>query len=233
VTAVLNIFLLMLAVLSILVALIFVGKGLSSRNKSHRQKYSVAQTEARRQTRIQWIRALFFLLVGLIFLAIFAIRPLFPSPGGGSVVAEATPFLPESSPEIEPTATDPPPTAPANPSPTIEPQTPTPIPTPEPTETPAPLTAVVSSGVGVWLRGSPSTTGQQLEWLLDGTTVSLLPEQQTADDLVWQQVRVEDGQIGWVARDFLVIGEPTPVIEPTADDAPTSNEPPEEATSEP
>jgi hypothetical protein len=229
--SVLNIVLLMLAVLSILIALIFVGKGLGARNEANRQKYNVGQTEARRQTRIQWIRALFFLLVGLIFLAIFAVRPLLPLTGSGSVVAEATPFLPAGSPEIEPTATDSPPTA--QPSPTTEPQTPTPEPTPEPTETPAPLTAVVSSGVGVWLRGSPSTTGQQLEWLLDGTTVTLLPEQQTADDLVWQQVRVEDGQIGWVARDFLVIGEPTPVIEPTADVAPTSDEPPEEATSEP
>jgi hypothetical protein len=229
VTAALNIILLTLAGLSILVALIFVGKGLSTRNDANRQKYSVGQTEARRQTRIQWIRALFFLLVGLIFLAVFAIRPLVPLPGGGSAVSAVTP-TPDDTPEVEATATDPPPTA--SPSPTIEPQTPTPEPTPVPTETPAPQTAVVSSGVGVWLRGSPSTAGQQLEWLLDGTVVTMLPEQQTADDLVWQQVRVEDGTVGWVARDFLVIGEPTPVPEPTVEETPEDT-PPAETTTEP
>ena len=33
--------------------------------------------------------------------------------------------------------------------------------------------------------------GEQLEWLLDGTLVTLLPGQQTSDDLLWQQVRTE------------------------------------------
>ena len=76
-----------------------------------------------------------------------------------------------------------------------------------PAVAPTPQTATVSSGVGVWLRGAPSTTGEQLEWLLDGTLVTLLPGQQTADDLLWQQVRTEAGVEGWVARDFLAISE--------------------------
>jgi hypothetical protein len=69
---------------------------------------------------------------------------------------------------------------------------------------------VVSSGVGVWLRGAPSTSAEQLEWLLDGTAVTLLSGQETADDLLWQQVRTEAGVEGWVARDFLTVSEPAP-----------------------
>jgi hypothetical protein len=68
-------------------------------------------------------------------------------------------------------------------------------------------TAVVSSGVGVWLRATPSTTGEQLEWLLDGTVLVLLDGQETADDLLWQQVQTEAGVTGWVAADFLLTSE--------------------------
>jgi len=34
-----------------------------------------------------------------------------------------------------------------------------------------------------------------------------MPGQQTSDDLLWQQVRTETGVEGWVARDFLTLGE--------------------------
>ncbi len=88
-------------------------------------------------------------------------------------------------------------------SPTVLPASPTAQATVAATIAPTPQTATVSSGVGVWLRGAPSTTGEQLEWLLDGTTRHPLPGQETADDLLWQQVRTEAGVEGWVARDFL------------------------------
>ena len=41
------------------------------------------------------------------------------------------------------------------------------------------------------------------KWLLG----ALLPGQETADDLLWQQVRTEAGIEGWVARDFLAVSE--------------------------
>jgi hypothetical protein len=47
-----------------------------------------------------------------------------------------------------------------------------------------------------------------LEWLLEGTVLIVLPGQQTAEDLLWQQVQTEEGLIGWVAADFIVINEP-------------------------
>lgn len=202
---VLNIVLLSLVALSILVGIIFIARGFGSRSSVHRQAYNVGQTEARRMSRVNWIRGLVFFGLGLIFLGLFAILQ-FISPFESETVSTA--------PTRSPTLTIPPaatattqPTP--EPSPTFDTASPTPEPTVAPTDTPAPLTAVVSSGVGVWLRGAPSTAGQQLEWLLDGTVVTLLPEQQTADDLLWQQVQAEDGQVGWVAYDFLIIGEPT------------------------
>jgi hypothetical protein len=47
-----------------------------------------------------------------------------------------------------------------------------------------------------------------LEWLLEGSILIVLPGQETADDLLWQQVQTEDGLIGWVAAEFIAINEP-------------------------
>jgi len=208
VTTVLNIVLLSLAGFSVLAALYFVAKGLGARSRIHRQAYSVGQVEARRTSHVYWIRAAFLVVVALIFVAAFAIRPLIT---GGS--PEPTPTLPATlAPQqtAAPTTGAAPTTAPAQTTPTGPPPSPTAAATAAPTATITPQTATVSSGVGVWLRGAPGTTGAQLEWLLDGTLVTLLPGQQTADDLLWQQVRTEAGVEGWVAMDFLTINATTP-----------------------
>lgn len=205
-TTVLNIVLLSLAGLSVVGALYFLAKGLGARSHINRQAYSVGQVEARRTSLLNWVRAGFFFLVALIFLGIFAVRPLL---SGREPVAVPTPTVPVATPapDVTPLATAPPTSeGPAQASPTVLPASPTPQATAAATVAPTPQTATVSSGVGVWLRGAPSTTGEQLEWLLDGTLVTLLPGQQTADDLLWQQVRTEAGVEGWVARDFLAVG---------------------------
>lgn len=208
-TTALNIVLLTLAALAILGALYFVAKGLGARSSIHRQAYSVGQVEARRTSLLNWIRAGFLLLAALIFIGIFAVRPLLSRPDPAPI---PTPTLPAGAvtPQTTPAATaEPESTLPAEqPSPTTLPITPTAQATAAPTATTAAQTATVSSGVGVWLRGAPSTTGEQLEWLLDGTVVTLLPGQQTADELLWQQVRTEAGVEGWVARDFLAVSTP-------------------------
>lgn len=182
-------------------------------------------------SRVNWIRGLVFLGLGLIFLFLFAIRPLvLPAEEGETVAAETTPVPTLMSAEAA-TATSPPPTT--QPSPTVDTASPTPEPTAAPTDTPTPQTAVVRSGVGVWLRGAPSTAGQQLEWLLDGTVVLLLPQQQTADELLWQQVQTDGGKVGWVASDFLLLEAPTPAggppSEPPADEGSVTPEPSPEA----
>lgn len=205
-TTVLNIVLLSLAGLSVLGALYFLAKGLGARSSIHRQAYSVGQVEARRTSLLNWIRAGFFFLVALIFIGIFAVRPLL---SGREPAPAPTPTLPvaTTAPAVVPPTTEAVATTPAQPSPTVPAAAPTAEVTAAPTATTAPQTATVSSGVGVWLRGAPSTTGEQLEWLLDGTTVTLLAGQQTADDLLWQQVRTAAGVEGWVARDFLAVSE--------------------------
>lgn len=209
-TVVLNVVLLSAAAISILAALYFVMKAVGARSNVHRQAYNVGQVEAKRASQVNWIRAAIMLVIGLIFIGIFAVRPLVsrvvsaPEPTATIPAAET---IPADTPTLEQTPL---------PVRTVEPTATTPIasPSPEataaPTATTAPTTATVSSGVGVWLRGAPSTSGEQLEWLLDGTVVTLLSGQETADDLLWQQVRIESGVEGWVARDFLTVVEPAP-----------------------
>ncbi len=210
-TTVLNVVLLSLAGLSALVALYFIARGLQAKSRINRQAYSVGQVEVRRSSLIYWIRAAFLFFVALIFLGIFFVRPLISREGAST---EPTPTIPVTDPGVtQPeSATDPAPTAGPSlePSPTGPVASPTPEATAAPTATTAPTTAIVSSGVGVWLRGSPSTSGEQLEWLLDGTVITLLGGQETADELNWQQVRTEAGVEGWVASDFLTINQPTP-----------------------
>ncbi len=206
-TTVLNIVLLSLAALAALGALTFLFRGLGARSKINRQAYSVGQVEARRTTALNWIRAGFLFVAALVFMGIFLARPLLSGRAADPTPAPTLPVA-TTAPQASPAATTPPEpaTVPAGQaSPTVLPASPTPEATAAPTATTAVQTATVSSGVGVWLRGAPSTTGEQLEWLLDGTAVTLLPGQQTADDLLWQQVRTAAGVEGWVARDFLTV----------------------------
>jgi hypothetical protein len=175
--------------------------------------------EARRSVQIDLVRALAAIVVALIFLGAFGltphpVEPLF-SPTE-PIVVEAT-DVPTDEPAATLTPADLP--TPESATPTVEVEVveetavptnpPTDEPTPVPTNTPEPVsnTAIVSSGVGVWLRGTPSTTGEQLEWLLDGTVLTLLDGQETADDLVWREVQTETGLTGWVAADFILISE--------------------------
>ncbi len=212
-SSVINILFLVLAGLSFFAALAFLFRAFGTRSSAARQAYGVGQVETRRETQINLMRAVLFFLLGLIFLAVFAVvprltatapeepaAPLLPTPNTEAVPTPLPTLAPISSPTptIEATATTPSEPATATPMPTL-----TPIPAPE--------TAVVTSGVGVWLRAAPSTNGEQLEWLLDGTIVSLLAGSETADGLDWQQVRFEEtGLEGWVAREFLVFQEPAP-----------------------
>ncbi len=209
-TAVLNIVFAGIAGLAILAALLYGARAVTRRGRPTESAYNVGRQEARRAVQIDLIRALASIVVALIFLGAFGLTPRPVEP----LISPMEPVLID--------ATDSP-TEPATTAPTLEPTTPTveiepsPLPTASPTDAPpeeptitpepAAETAVVSSGVGVWLRASPGTSGEQLEWLPDGTVLNLLDGQETADALVWQQVQTETGLIGWVAADFLLIPE--------------------------
>ncbi len=210
----LSIALLVLAGLALITALILLWRALSSRSSISKQPYDVGLVEAKRSSQAQLLAAGASFVLSLIFLSAYAVVPR------GAATAESepvVPVLPTPAFEIAPTAV--PTRALANPAVETAPPVPTqpqPTPTigatatPVPTEPAGPTTATVSSGVGVWLRSAPSTTSEQLEWLLDGTVLTLLDGQETADEFLWQQVQAESGAEGWVARDFLVVNEATP-----------------------
>jgi hypothetical protein len=210
VTAVLNIIILAFMVASIAAALFFVGRGLRARSLSTKETYGVGQVEAARSMKIDIARGIAFVFLGLILLGVYGLSSR-PTEAIGEPTPEPTQVLEVSTDEPDTAVSTATTTIPTPVSATIAPAvTPTAEPTPEPTEvppTPAPVTAVVISEVGVWLRGTPSTTGEQLEWVLNGTVLTVLPGQETADDFQWQQVRTPAGNEGWVALDFIEINE--------------------------
>jgi uncharacterized protein YgiM (DUF1202 family) len=193
--------------ISIIALLVFLLRALSARSKMSSQAYGVGQVETRQKAQANLLAAVVSLFLALIFLALLVVGP--------RVIAS----LPEPTPTPQPTAVPatalPTETVTATPVP-IEPQaTPTsPVPTgtatPRPTETPtpAPLTATVSSGVGIYLRSEPGTASAELQYLEDGAVLFVLEGQQTAEDLLWQQVQTDTGQVGWVAVDYITINEP-------------------------
>lgn len=207
----LTIALLVVAGLAFLAALILLVRALGSRSSISKQPYDVGLVEAKRSSQAALLAAGGSFIIGLIFLGAAAVIPR----GDAAADAEpAVPVLPTVDVQVFPTPAATrelvaPAVATAQPQPTQPPPTPTvgATATPVPTEPAGPTTATVSSGVGVWLRSAPTTNSEQLEWLLDGTVVTLLEGQETADDFLWQQVQAESGAEGWVARDFLVINE--------------------------
>jgi hypothetical protein len=113
----------------------------------------------------------------------------------------------EATPEL--TATEPA----ATPSPTIVSRTATPAPTRTPFFTPTPTVSILNSArigntdfQGANVREGPSLDSSVVAKLRNGTMV-FLTERATvvADDFVWQQIRLEDGAIGWIVSWFLIV----------------------------
>ena len=201
-----NIILPILAGLCILAMFIFIWRAFNARYKSSRQAYNVGRQEAHKAAKVNVLRAAFSLLLALIFLAVIGVSPqlaqLAPIPAATPPTATKSP---SPAATLVPTATKG--SSTSVPSPTSPRSTETSTPLPTVTSASQPLTATVSSGVGVWLRESPGTETEQLEWLLEGTILIVFPGQETADDILWRQVQTEEGLIGWVASDFIAIGE--------------------------
>jgi hypothetical protein len=111
-------------------------------------------------------------------------------------------------------------TAPPSPTPSLTPALPapttaptfTPIPTPDVAVAPEEVTpgyyAVVANtdGIGVTVRGGPSTNNVRLTLASEGAIVFVLSGPAEGSDRLWWEVRLGDGTEGWVAADFL---EPT------------------------
>ena len=113
-----------------------------------------------------------------------------------------------ATPTLTPT-----PTSTATPTPTAsltprstppETATPSPTATPTPTETPTPTPrlATVTYPYGLNLRAAPDSTSALLAFLPQGTTVILLDETTTVDNVTWQAV-IYDEQQGWLLAAYL------------------------------
>jgi len=104
------------------------------------------------------------------------------------------------SPTIDPTGSAMPPT----PIPTF-----TPIPTPDAAVAPPQITsgfyATVANtdGLGVTVRGGPSTRNVALHVAEEGTFFMIIDGPEEGDDFEWWQVRLDDGTEGWVVANFL------------------------------
>lgn len=216
--AVLSVIIPLLGAIGILVAIFFGLRALSTRLQASKQAYGVGQLESKRSMQKDLIWAVMALIVGLIFLGVYALLP-----GGNEGTASEPDMTPAPEMTVESIETE---LAPVNETAVPEAtNSPTPVPFPEsqvtvlptnppapsptaiPTSTPEPelQTAVVASGVGVYLRQDPSTTAPDIEWLLDGTELVVLPGQTEADGYTWVLVRTSSGTEGWVATDFIEI----------------------------
>jgi hypothetical protein len=85
----------------------------------------------------------------------------------------------------------------------------TPIPTPDAAVAPPEITtgyyAVVANtdGLGVTVRGGPSTRNVALQVAEEGTILLVIAGPEEGDNFSWWQVELADGTEGWVAEDFL------------------------------
>lgn len=108
-------------------------------------------------------------------------------------------------------------TAPPSPMPTVTPPRLTPSPVPTFTPIPTPDTAVAppeitagfyaevanTDGVGVTVRGGPSTNNTALLIAEEGAYVLVLEGPSEGSGFQWWKVQLEDGTEGWVAADFI------------------------------
>jgi hypothetical protein len=113
-------------------------------------------------------------------------------------------------------------TAPATlePSPTPVLPTPTPIPTltplptPDRSEVPTEITVdfyaevINTDGIGVSVRGGPSTANVRVEIAAEGSVLLVVGGPVEGDGFTWWQVQLGDATQGWVAGNFL---RPAPV----------------------
>jgi hypothetical protein len=208
-----------LAVLIFVAAAVFLLRALSRRAKEAGPLvYGVGRQELRYSMQVDLARSLLLLIVGLIALGVYGLRPLPAEFETGLALTEPAPtpealLLEAPTPSLTPTATATQSAIPASsPTAVATPTSPVPIATPTatPTETatPEPPTAVVDSPNGLWLRDNPSTGAGALENLVHNSVLLLLDGRETVDDIDWQQVRAPSGNEGWVAAQFLIYREP-------------------------
>jgi hypothetical protein len=61
-----------------------------------------------------------------------------------------------------------------------------------------------TDGIGVSLRGGPSTDNSRLFTVPEGTILLVVDGPREANTFIWWQVQLDDGSKGWVAGDFII-----------------------------
>ncbi|MCZ7671989.1 MAG: SH3 domain-containing protein [Chloroflexi bacterium] len=61
-----------------------------------------------------------------------------------------------------------------------------------------------TGGVGVRVRGGPSTSNAQVVIAPEGAVVLVLDGPEAANDFLWWQIRMADGTEGWTVSDYLI-----------------------------
>ncbi len=123
-----------------------------------------------------------------------------PAEAGGPTQATIIVLTAPPSPTAVPTGSVVPPTA----IPTF-----TPIPTPDTAVAPEAITAgfyaVVANtdGLGLTVRGGPSTKNVVITVVDEGQSLLILDGPQEAEEFVWWQVRLDNGLEGWAVENFL------------------------------
>jgi hypothetical protein len=100
-------------------------------------------------------------------------------------------------------------------TPSETPLSPTPSDTPTPTATP-PITGIVASLETVNVREGPGVTFDAIQALVPGTGVEVLGQN---DDGRWLNVKLDDGQEGWISATLVRIN-PQPTLIPTSTPTP-------------
>lgn len=154
--------------------------------------------DTERQVYLDRIRRGRLSAVGLLALTLLLVVANF----GSSAIANPPPT---PTPTATLTPTSPPPTL--GPSPTPTPLLPTATSTAAPSPTPPPQTATVTGAGTLGLRLREAPNGNLIDYLSDGTVVTLLPEAsvRTDDGIEWRKVIDPQGREGWVAVQYLTI----------------------------
>jgi len=80
------------------------------------------------------------------------------------------------------------------------------------TPAPTPVWAIISaqSFNGAYIRSEPKVGGKIMTSLLNGTLVEVLPGTARDGNVLWAQVRTDDGVEGWIVQSLLVTATPVP-----------------------
>ncbi|HET6446933.1 MAG TPA: hypothetical protein VFI27_20400 [candidate division Zixibacteria bacterium] len=158
--------------------------------------YTLERESLLRRARYMMLASMMlFLAAGILLIYNYGQLTDLTSPDNGEIPAVIPTQEPDELLETKPPT--------PSPSPTVDPS----LPTPTPTETVCRAIVEGTSGSGLTLRNAPG--GGEVEILRDGSYLTLVvgEEPVEAGGFNWIKVRTVSLEEGWVADEFLIMGE--------------------------